>query len=461
MNTQSSKLPRRLFVSCLGTTPYTPVQYLPLGDPSGVPSDKLAFIQVARLRDLEARELKPDQVRILTTSEARVRNVERAVPERQPLPPMVDYAGMGVELSALGFDPEASLSSIPNGERAEELWTIFETILNDVQEGDEVYVDVTHGFRSLSVVLVTALQFALRAKKAQLVEVSYGAFEAIKPATDPTPRPTFDLTPFFVLNDWTDAVAVFRASRDLRPLAQLAKRSADDVRRLERREAPRSLGPLASALTKLADTLAQTRLPYIADDATRCKTALLAAEDDLATRDQTKPIRHLLHEVAEALDPLCGGSDLAWRETRSGYSAAQWWLAGNSLHAAATLLREALVSAIEAKARIMCRSLSRAQADSVLGGWSKGAECNESKMIAGSPEFLRVLRDGQSEAAWKSLTEAAAQLVQVRNALDHAFTSNGPSDPRGQLVKVSSAVEQHFADVFGVTLVPVVSRPSP
>jgi len=65
MTTSQHTSPRRLFVSCLGTTPYTPVQYLPLGDPSGVPSDKLAFIQVARLRELEARELKPDQVRIL------------------------------------------------------------------------------------------------------------------------------------------------------------------------------------------------------------------------------------------------------------------------------------------------------------------------------------------------------------------------------------------------------------
>ena len=96
--------------------------------------------------------------------------------------------------------------------------------------------------------------------------------------------------------------------------------------------------------------------------------------------------------------------------------------------------------------------LDRRVADSVLGGWSKGKKADPSKMEDGAFEVLIALREAVQATHWTAMENAIAELVQVRNALDHAFTGNSPNDPTKQLSKICLRLDEHLDGTFSATL---------
>lgn len=451
--------PRKLFLSCLGTSSYTPTVYEALGgrEDELPQSERTAFIQIARLRALEARGDRPVAVRVLTTDEARKRNVDMMPPERPTVRPPdrlpAAYPGLGVALKELGYDPDKSLPRIEEGASETELWQIFETIMDAIEEGDQVYLDLTHGFRSLSVVLLTALQFALRAKNATLQEVSYGAFEAARDKSAPV-APTFDLTPFFVLNDWTDAVAVFRASRDLRPLARLAKRASDQVKKRKRQERPETLIQLASKLQAIARVLAETRLYDVAEAASAARLALLASSADVQEHLETKPIGTLLQDIARELSPLTGGASDGWQVVRAGYAATHWLLAGYNLHAAATMARETTVAAIAVwYAEAEGQPISHKALDRVWGALLQTPEKVQIEYLGEARPVWEALVGRIGAAPLSELRRVVRPFAEARNALDHAFTGdNDPSDPAAVMTRGLTSLSLVAHKVLGIPL---------
>lgn len=94
---------------------------------------------------------------------------------------------------------------IPDGRSEEELWDIFKIICAEVQPGDEILFDITHGFRSLPFVAFLTMAYLKETKGVKLCRVVYGAYEA----RDETGTPIFDLTPFISILDWFAAVRSF------------------------------------------------------------------------------------------------------------------------------------------------------------------------------------------------------------------------------------------------------------
>ncbi|MBS3932827.1 MAG: CRISPR-associated DxTHG motif protein [Truepera sp.] len=84
----------------------------------------------------------PDaQVLVLTT--------EKAKQERQ---------------SDLELHPHWTVVGIPDGKNESELWGIYEQVVIHLEERDEVILDITHGFRSLPVVILLAASFLRSAR---------------------------------------------------------------------------------------------------------------------------------------------------------------------------------------------------------------------------------------------------------------------------------------------------------
>ncbi|MCS7158706.1 MAG: TIGR02221 family CRISPR-associated protein, partial [Blastocatellia bacterium] len=85
---------------------------------------------------------------------------------------------------------------IPWGSDPDELWTIFDRVVERVSEREEVLFDITHGFRSLPFVVFLAIAYLRAVKNVSVRGVVYGAFEA----KDSEGRaPVFDLSPFLSL----------------------------------------------------------------------------------------------------------------------------------------------------------------------------------------------------------------------------------------------------------------------
>lgn len=171
-----------ILLTFLGTGTYQPCRYaFPDSDETGEP---VAFYSAA----LAAR-LKPDRVISFQTKHAAAKNGE----------------GLAASLEALGcaHDPVP----ISDGSSEDELWQIFSVLTRHVPENCTLYLDITHGFRSLPVLGFIALSYLRVTRRVTIGGIYYGALEARDPATNITP--TFNLTPFLTLLDWTAAADQF------------------------------------------------------------------------------------------------------------------------------------------------------------------------------------------------------------------------------------------------------------
>lgn len=87
-------------------------------------------------------------------------------------------------------------------------------ILTDLAEhlapGENIILDVTHGFRHLPMLALVAARYLARVRNVQVQEVYYGALEMTDPATRQTP--VLRLSAMLHMLDWVDALAVYEHS---------------------------------------------------------------------------------------------------------------------------------------------------------------------------------------------------------------------------------------------------------
>lgn len=86
--------------------------------------------------------------------------------------------------------------SIPDGRNDEELWKVFQKVVDVVEPKESVIFDITHGFRSLPFLSFLSAAYLRTVKNIQLEAVYYGNFEARDKSVTPNRAPVIDLTRF-------------------------------------------------------------------------------------------------------------------------------------------------------------------------------------------------------------------------------------------------------------------------
>lgn len=101
------------------------------------------------------------------------------------------YTGLKTVLHnmELPFEPQAI--KIPDGKDEDEMWEIFSTIFSQLQENDELYIDLTHSFRYLPMLLLVLSNYAKFFENISVNHISYGNFEARNKDTNEAPQLTF------------------------------------------------------------------------------------------------------------------------------------------------------------------------------------------------------------------------------------------------------------------------------
>jgi len=87
---------------------------------------------------------------------------------------------------------------IYDGKNNEEVWKNFDIIYDTLMEEDEIYIDITHSFRSIPIIFMSVLNYAKFTKNVNIKGIFYGAFEAKKENR----APIFDLTLFNKITEW-------------------------------------------------------------------------------------------------------------------------------------------------------------------------------------------------------------------------------------------------------------------
>lgn len=101
-----------------------------------------------------------------------------------------------------GFDIRVT---IPDGKNESEIWEIFQALFEQINDGDEVWFDITHAFRSIPMLILVVITYARVLKNITVKSITYGAYEA----RENNIAPVFDLTKFVTLLDWANAAKDF------------------------------------------------------------------------------------------------------------------------------------------------------------------------------------------------------------------------------------------------------------
>ena len=170
----------------------------------GRKSQKTEFVQIAELELLGYGVF--DKILIVATQKSYNANFDK----------------MRAQLSE---NDREKISHILIGEdmSAQGQWEWFERILTHVGSGDELTIDLTHGYRSIPIVFSAAINFLRKAKHIKLNAVYYGAYEMCK---EKGFAPIFDMKEFYFINEWAEAVSRLVEDADAGKMARVAGNTA-------------------------------------------------------------------------------------------------------------------------------------------------------------------------------------------------------------------------------------------
>lgn len=195
---------RKVFISVLGTGYYGECVYAR----DGFTSSSTRFIQHATLEMLTQKGnwTADAHAYVLLTKEARETNWHIPGGMRTSMRTKADepYAGLESVIEGMNLPFEVSGIDIPMGKNEEEIWQIFDIVYGVLQEDDEVYFDLTHGFRYLPMLVLVLGNYAKFLKRVKICSITYGNFET---RSKDGIAPIIDITAFSTLQDWTAASA--------------------------------------------------------------------------------------------------------------------------------------------------------------------------------------------------------------------------------------------------------------
>ncbi len=329
------------FISFLGGSNYQYCDYWKDGKSYG----DVRFIQEATINYLIEKEnwCNKDEVIILLTKDANSLNwvngghknketKEILCDKRTGLP----YEGLHTRLEKYDLTI-APVPEIPNGNDEFEIMKIFKTIFDLLDEGDELYFDITHGFRYLPMLIIVLGNYAKFLKNVKIKSITYGNFEVSKQIGHGI---IVDLLPLSILQDWTYAAGQYLDSGNAKPLIKLSEDNYKPILR-------DSKGNDVTAQNLRYFT---TNLNNVIDDFKFCRGLSIINSDNIAPLKEA--IKQLGENTIEPLIPILkkiSDSFLnfdAEKDIKNAYYASKWCFDNGLYQQAATILQEAVVTLV-------------------------------------------------------------------------------------------------------------------
>jgi len=412
----------RVFISSLGTGDYRAYSYVL----DGRTCEETAYVQKALLRAHEPGFF--DRVVLLLTESARAKHwtpVDRLMVSRDSASERVPT--LRTELN-LPVDPVPPFVLQPISEKIAEKgeqWTWFQGLMAHVNRGDEIYIDMTHGFRVVPIVLSAALHYLQAIKGVRLARAWYAADQGAG-------HPIVDFADFYTLGQWADAVSRLVENADAGKLAALSA-SGDDNRHFP----VLSRGGLVEPLKELAGILKNVDVNAVSTVARRALAALRAELEQLAPDAASE--RQMIELVVEKFAGLSGETPPSGLYDRAYFAVqlemARMLLEHGFLMQAFTVMREMLASIGLAGAAIRGRKLhnlnsSKGRCERHLGEifvamvrYPK-SEWMFSEDKVKNVETLSVFYDKLMDTnTGAELKQAVVRLLEIRNGFDHAWTA--------------------------------------
>ncbi len=236
--------------------------------------------------------------------------------------------------------PEPKCIDIPTGQKEEELWEIFDIICGEIPVGSKLVFDITHSLRCFPVLTTILFNFLKVIKDVKIEKCLYGAWEAKK--ENEGFAPVFDLTPFFVLNDWSQAVSLLEKTGNASEINKIIKTEREFFRKPDN-----EIEVNIDNLSKVTNAISELTLNIAACRGDKIKKADINDKFD-AIRDET--VKNLFPPFATIYARLKDEFKKYKRgNLMNGFLAARWCDKYNLIPQRNTILQETIISIFEEK----------------------------------------------------------------------------------------------------------------
>lgn len=330
---------RKVFISILGTSNYGSCQYTQ-GD---FISSETHFIQEATLEFLNVKETwtAQDIAYIFLTPTARTSNwQEKTLNWKKE---EKGYRGLEPILEEMKLPCPIETVDITEDGDEQGLWSVFQTIYDKLQEGDELYIDITHSFRYLPMLLLVLCNYAKFLKQTKVVHISYGNYEP-----NETVNPLVDLMPLVEVQNWTLAASDFLRNGRTSSFAELVSERIQPILKATRGqdEDARALRQFINRLEPLSQSLTTVRGKAIIDG------GIFRDLNDSAQNLGDTLIPAMAPLIDKIKDSFSGFAPTA--NIKNGFEAARWCYDKQLYQQSITILQETLKGYTAAQAGYPC-----------------------------------------------------------------------------------------------------------
>lgn len=407
---------RKVFISILGTGNYNLCSYRQ-GD---FTSTKTPFIQEATLDLLKARSewSENDAAYIFLTPTARISNWQAQPIDIYVSHEVKKYAGLEPTLNQMKLPFPVVPVDISEGGDEEAIWSVFRSIYEQIHEGDRLYIDITHSFRYLPMLLLVLTNYARELKGAEVVSITYGNWEAkTEPKTEP--KPLVDLGALIELQDWTVAAGEFLRNGRASGLAELTKERVTPILRKSEKKDKNAirLSDMTRRLTTVSQNLTTIRGKEILsggifEELDECTHGLDAG---LIT-----PMVPLIDKIKDSFGDFDTKSSVS-----NGFVAARWCYRMQLYQQSITILQETMKAYVAASHGYPSEEEYYTELAAKAFHITKGSIPEEEWQLGESDstdrekraEVVRQYRDG---SAVRELHPLYTEIGQLRNDFNHA-----------------------------------------
>ena len=309
---------RKVFISVLGAGNYSECKYIK----DDFTSEPVCYIQEATLKMLHAEQEwdSNDAAYILLTDGAEEKHWEQ----------------LSSRLAQMKLPFAVESVKIPIGNNEAEIWEIFTRAYEHIKEGDTLYIDITHGFRYLPMLVVALINYSKFLKGTRVASITYGNYEARN--RDTNEAPIIDLTSLATLLDWNYAAGEFINNGNISPMVELSDSVITPImRNAETRS--KEVGALKGFLGSLSTFIDELRTCRGKDiiKAKNLKSAY--SNKDTMARELIVPLTPLFERIIDSHSMF----DLNGAPTNT-LKAARWCYERGMYQQAITILLEAIIT---------------------------------------------------------------------------------------------------------------------
>lgn len=419
---------RRVFLSILGIAFYGKCRYTK----DDFVGTETTFVQQNLLEYLQRKEGwgKQDQVLMFLTDLAKVNNWNKDIRTRFSSKDQRDVPYIGLEKILLDMDMSFQAVHIPEGKSTEEMWELFEVIYSQLQEGDELYLDITNSFRYLPMLLVVLVNYAKMLKNVTVKAIFYGNYDARDKVSNVAP--IMDFLPLSVLQDWTSATSDYLRYGQVEKLYDLSESSINPILKdpSTRTDDVKLLRAFVDRLKDLVGERITCRGLSIIENKNVGLLEKAAKDIQEVTIPQLKPV---FEKIKESLDIFGAKEDIL-----NCIKAARWCCDNKMYQQTTTLLEEGLITFLCCHFKLDYKEKNFRD---LMGQCLRAKTRPNEKTVFNDPALAEKLLADSVIWENKQFVTSFQSIGKLRNDYNHAGFNKNPKEVKNIIDNVESLMD--------------------